>query len=284
MQDKKIERRIKFALIIIAAAVCALYAANRWTVFQRLDNPPPEITFDEELLLVSVNASQEELLQGVRAVDTEDGDVSVSIMIESMSNLLEGNQRIVTYAAFDGDNHVGKAERRIQYTDYSPIRFSLPQPIEGTDDMELAELLAPLKAYDCIDGDISNQIVVVDHTKLEETDEYVVRAYQVQVTNSCGEVATLALPVKISDDGADIFGRSEIIELSDYLVYCKTGDYLNLDSYLANIDLELDEDEMYSLEIDSELDTSVPGAYMATYTVTWEDHFASRSLIIVVEE
>lgn len=282
MQDNKIEKRVKIALIIIAAAVLALYVANKWMVLRRLDNPPPEITFDEELLLVSVGASQEELLCGVYAVDPEDGDVSDSIMIESMSNLLEGNQRIVTYVAFDDDNHVGKAQRRIQYTDYSPLRFSLERPIEASDDMELSELMAPLKAYDCIDGDISNQIVVMDRLKLEETAEYKVWIYHVQVTNSCGEVAMLELTVKMSKDGADLYGRSHIIELSDYLIYCKAGDYVNPESFVTSIDL--DEDEPYTLTIDSALDTSIPGVYMVTYTVNWEDHFATRNLIIVVEE
>ena len=282
MQDRKIEKRIKIGLMITAMAVCVLYITNIWVVFQRLDNPPPEITFDEELLLVSVGASQEELLCGVYAVDPEDGDVSDSIMIESISNLLEGNQCIVTYVAFDGDNHVGKAQRRIQYTDYSPLRFSLEQPLEGSENMELSELLAPLKAYDCIDGDLSDQIVVVDSRTLDETSEYEVKVYQVQVTNSCGEVATLDLPVKMSTNGADIYGTHGVIELSDYLIYCKTGDYVDPKSYIANIDL--DEDEPYTLTIDSTLDVSVPGVYMVTYTVTWEDYFAACSLIIVVEE
>lgn len=282
MQDKKIEKYIKIALIMIAAAVFTLYSANKWMVLRRLDNPPPKITFDEELLLVSVDASQEELLQGVHAVDPEDGDVSDSIMIESMSNLLEGNQRIVIYAAFDGDNHVGKSQRRIQYTDYSPLHFSLDKPIEASDDVELSEMLAPLKAYDCIDGDISDQIVVMDRLKLEETTEYKVWIYRVQVTNSCGEVAMLELPVMISKDGADIYGRGHIIELSDYLIYCKTGDYVNPESYLANI--HLDEDEEHTLTIDTALDVSIPGVYMVTYKVTWGNDFATRNLIIVVEE
>ena len=51
-----------------------------------------------------------------------------------------------------------------------------------------------------------------------------------------------------------------------------------------NIDLELDETERYSLEIDSELDTSIPGVYTAAYTVMWRDYFAACSLIVVVEE
>lgn len=270
--------------MITAIAVCVLYIANKWMVFQRLDNPPPKITFEEELLFVSVNATEEELLQGVYATDREDGDVSDSLMIESMSNLLEGNQRIVTYAAFDGDNHVGKAQRRGQYTDYSPLRFSLEQPLEGSGNVELSELLAPLKAYDCIDGDLSDQIVVVDSRTLDETSEYEVKVYQVQVTNSCGEVATLDLPVKMSTNGTGIYGMRGVIELSDYLIYCKAGDHIDLESYLVNIDLELDETERYSLEIDSELDTSIPGVYTAVYTVTWRDYFAACSLIVVVEE
>ena len=48
-----------------------------------------------------------------------------SILVEKLSDLYDGNRRLVTYAAFDSDDNVSKASREIVYTDYSSPRFSL---------------------------------------------------------------------------------------------------------------------------------------------------------------
>lgn len=285
MLNKKFEALFKKILLGLAICSCLVYLIYRWNFYRSMDNPPPEITFKEDLLLVSLDITEEDLLKDVTAVDSKDGDVSDTLIVESLSNLMGNNERIVTYAAFDKDHHVGKAQRRIRYTDYTPLRFSLEKPLERTDNKELSELLAPLKAFDCIDGDISNQIAVLDRNSLNETDEYEIESYTVQVTNSCGQLATLEIPLRIPKAGDDLQKNLNVITLSDYLVYCNRGDRLDLDSYVSKIDLGTSASQRYRLKITSELDTSVPGSYLVTYTVTWgNEKKASCDLIVVVEE
>lgn len=283
MIKKQTQRKIKFLLLLVVMVAASVYSLYKWDFHREMEDPPPQIRFKEEILLVSVNVTQEELLAGVSAVDETEGDVSGTLIVESMSNLLEDGQRIVTYAAFDSNHHVGKGQRRIQYTDYVPLRFSLEAPLDRSGMKELSDLLAPLKVWDCIDGNISDRIVVVNVRTLDTSPEWKTVGYLVQVTNSCGQVAELDIPVRVKKNSDDWQNRLGVITLSEYLVYCQRGDYLLLRDFVEKIDL--DEEEAYELDISTDLDTSVPGVYLVTYTVVWgEDDYASCDLVVVVEE
>ena len=56
---------------------------------------------DQQELTVGLNATDEDFLQGVKAVDENDGDVTDSLVVESVSNFLGGGRRLVVYAAVD---------------------------------------------------------------------------------------------------------------------------------------------------------------------------------------
>lgn len=284
MLDKKIMRRIKVGFLIGTLLLCVIYIVNKWMLYNQLDSSYPEITFEQDILEVSVTATEEDLLAGVQAIDKKDGDVTDSIIIESMSNLLEGNQRIVTYAAFDGDNHVGKAERRIQYTDYTPVRFSLSKPIVASSGLEWSELLSPLQVIDCVDGDISDRIVILKSSVVSMTSEYIISNYSVQVTNSCGEVAELKLPVKTSLSGTSLNNTYLEITLSEYLTYTSLGSTLDLSSLITGVSYRGETVAASDVTISTDLDTSKAGVYTATYSLTRDEAIATCDLIIVVEE
>lgn len=275
MLKKKTMKQIQRMLILITVLMIALYGLNRLMLYRSYDRSVPEITFDKEFLEVSVDATEEKLLEGVKAVDKKDGDVTDTVIIESISKMLEDNQRIITYAAFDGDYHVGKAERRIQYTDYKSPRFSLKEELNvSTINTNMADVISSLKVIDCIDGDISNQIVVMGTEIMALSGEEASVQCEVRVTNSCGDVASLKLPVKINLTGVNSgYGK---VELKEYLIYTKVGKSVDLRSYIKNSDGEV--------KIETDLDTSTPGVYTATYTTTVYETKVSTQLYIVVEE
>lgn len=269
-------------LILIALFMVILYGFNRVLLYRSFDKTGPEISFEEELLKVSVKVTEEELLEGITAIDEKDGDVTDSIMIESISKLLAGNERIVTYAAFDGDNHVGKAERRIQYTDYTSPRFSLDEPLTTSLSSDMSEMLQALHAKDCIDGDISDQIVVMNVDITGLTGEEASMTCEVQVTNSCGDIASLELPVSVDMSGNS--SQFTEIELKKYLIYTKVDKKVDLKSYVKNIASVSQSVTAEDLKISTDLDTSKPGAYTATYSLMEEEQEAVTQLYIVVEE
>ena len=285
MWKKGTLKRIKKTLFGIMLLFIVLYAANAWLLHQKMDSDGPVITFEEEILEVSINVSDEELLSGVRAEDKKDGDVSEYLMIESMSGLLSDNQRIVTYVAFDKDNHVGKAERRIQYTDYTSPRFSLSEPLNmAVSSMSSSNVLESLHATDCIDGDLTDQIIITN-TEVEGMSlEAVTGFYEVQVTNSCGDMASLKLPIKMNLSAENTYTDYAKIELTEYLTYCKAGEVIEPEAYVKSAWIGEQEYEAGSLQIDSAVDIAIPGVYTITYSIQENEAGASVDLIVVVEE
>lgn len=284
MLDKKMMRRVKLGFVFVTLLLFVIYIVNKWMHYNQLDASYPEITFEQDVLEVSVGVAEEELLEGVNASDKRDGDVTDTILIESMSNMLDGKQRIVTYAAFDKDNHVGKAERRIQYTDYTPIRFILSEPIVASSSQEWSKLLKPLQAFDCVDGDISDRIIILKSSMISMTSKYTISTYKVQVTNSCGEVAELELPVKVNLSGSNANSQYGSIVLSEYLTYTTLGTDLDLASFITSASFRGEEVKSSDIVISTDLDTSKAGVYTATYTLTRDESIATCDLIIVVEE
>ena len=105
--------------------------------------------------------------------------------------------------------------------------------------------------------------------------------YEVQVTNSCGDVATLKLPVKLLMNNTGAYAN---VELSQYLIYCKVGEGVDLGTFIVSASAAGLEYGPGDVQISSNLDTSMPGVYTATYTLNTEQASASTDLIIVVEE
>lgn len=277
-------KQVKKMLFCIMVILIALYAVNAWLLYRDSDSAGPELTFDESVLEVSITSTEEELLAGVTAVDKKDGDVSDTVMIESMSKMLEGNQRVVTYAAFDKDGHAGKAERRIQYTDYTAPRFSLTGPLEiNMSSSDFSVTLQPLHATDCIDGDISDQIIVVN-TELENMSlESMSGIYEVQVTNSCGDVASLKLPIKMDLTGESTSTGNAQILLSEYLIYTKVGEVISPADYVQAAIAGGYEYSAGEVLINSSVDVNTPGVYTVTYSVENGGNKATVDLIVVVE-
>ena len=118
-------RLLKFSIVLFILAGVLFLVTKIYRTRSR-DSAGPEITVENESISVSIHDPESVLLAGVTAFDKKDGDVTQSIVIERISNFLEKDTRIVTYAAFDRDNHVTRASREITYTDYDPPEFASP--------------------------------------------------------------------------------------------------------------------------------------------------------------
>lgn len=178
-------------IIIVAIAIGAYYVSNHI----KANNQPPEIIIEQGNDEFSVNATQADFLAGVSAVDKEDGNVTESIIIESISQIYNKNTRNIVYVAFDSDNHVTKLEREIKYKDYKSPEFLNKRHIY-VDSGEAKQILEQLKAEDVIDGDISNKIKLeLNAVNRGVPGDYPVRA---TVTNSCGDVVTCDVLVTVT--------------------------------------------------------------------------------------
>lgn len=271
-------KKALFALVLLC---CAAFAIYRCLSSRHIDREPPQITMEQDELSLSVGDPKERLLEGVRAQDAQDGDVTDSIVVESVRGLVSDKRFTVTYAAFDAAGNVSKAQRTVFYKDYTAPRFALSAPLifrEGTS----LDVFAPLEAEDVFDGSLKDRIkgtLVSGETQIAQAGEYTV---EFRVTNSLGDTAYLTAPVEVlpaEDGGAEL-------TLSSYLTYLKKNAAFVPEYYVTGVSaggqiISLDE---ASVQITSNVDMTRAGTYWVDYAARYGQKTARTRLLVVVED
>lgn len=269
----------KNAIILSLLALLAVAGAWSYRAHERSISSPeyPVIQFAQNTIRVSVGVDDTALLQGVTAYDPEDGDVTDSLVVEGMTSINNGSRVKVSYAAFDSRDHVSKASRTVELTDYAGPRFELDAPLIFTSSS--TKWMSGLSAEDPFDGDISSRIkfsIVDDAISLAEVGEYEVKF---MVTNSLGDTGSLTLPVEIVAKGV----KTDSIRLSDYLVYLKVGDEFSEEDYVLGYTSNgVDYKDSRGLKIVNGVNTSQAGVYTVDYS-SYSDPDIRTRLIAVVE-
>ena len=147
----------KWLLLLLVLICCGGFAIYQFLWNQTYDREPPEITMDQDELTLSVSDLESALLQGVTATDAQDGDVTDSLVVESVRGVVADQRFTVTYAAFDSDGNVTKAQRTVRYSDYVSPRFSLTGSLLFRTGSSL-DIFSVLKAEDVVDGDLTDRI------------------------------------------------------------------------------------------------------------------------------
>lgn len=269
-------------LLISLCLVC--FFQYRMTNQLRTDTTPPVITISEENPEFSVQDSKAALLEHVSAADTRDGDVTDSLVVESVKLVDSDGTIEIIYAAFDAAGNVAKQTQTARLTDYRQPEFLLNAPLvfplsSGFD------ILDVVQARDVVDGDISHRIRA---TSLDKTSVTTAGIHEVEfrVSNSLGDTVKLVFPVEVYS--SDLY--SAALTLTDYLIYLPQDaafdarDYLSTFSYGAEtISLANGIPENYSLKLTDTVRTAVPGVYSVTYTLTSGTRTGYTRLIVVVE-
>lgn len=301
----KINRWLTIGAFLVSLSIFIMYNVKQ---AMNAEESGPVFEIEEDVIHVSVQDDQTVLLQGLTAVDSKDGDVTDTIVIESFSNFIGEHERYVNYAAFDSDNHVSKISRKIVYTDYTPIHFTLSAPLSFSSTSSAQDILRVVGATDCLDGDLSDNVNFAEGTKISMSQE---AEYQVvfEVANSAGDIQQL--PVSVSIYKATAQGMIPKIALKEYLVYTKIGKKLQPKNYLEKVTYQNLEYELttgtgtfasaehgISMEerenptvsynqfvIYDKVDYTTPGVYSIQYVL--EDNASNKgvvNLVVVVEE
>lgn len=263
------------AIILLAAVIVYVVFSLYDRIFE--DNTPPVIASESDVVECSVNGDETELMAGLTAYDSDDGDITGEIMVESISPLINKDTAKITYVVFDSSNNVGRYTRNVRYTDYELPKFGLSGPLifaKGSD----ISVFEKLSAYDVIDKDVSDSIRVTTQNLDNTTEgEY---SITVQVTNSMGDTATLPLTVIINSASV----RKQLIELDEYLVYIEKDSYFNVWNYVKYV---------YSakgtvraktvIDVESNVDTSKAGVYEVRYSYSDGGYDYTTILTVVVE-
>ena len=241
-----------------------------FVVIERInsDTKPPVISYEGETLIVSVGADEKELLADVTAKDDRSGDVTDTLVVESMSSMLEDNTRIISYAAIDQHRNVARKDRIVQYSDYTGPVFSMSKPLRfpvGSD----MDVFSCIHASSDLDGNLDSQIkyTLSDGYNFKEPGYY---SIEFSVMDSAENVVYLPTFIELYEprqEGAQV-------ALTDYLVYIPLNSTFDAESYYNGTA----EDD--SLSVETDVDTTVPGVYYADYYVS---SGVSRLVVVVTE-
>ena len=285
--------RIGSVLLCIVSAV--LFVLSGMYINRNSDTNGPEIQMDKKEIAVSIDATEEQLLKGIKAVDKKDGDVTESLLIESMSLFTQPGKRKVTIDAYDSNHNVTKVERVIRYTDYISPRIILNHPLRASLN-NVNQLMNFVKVEDCLEGDITDSLQIT----LKDSDagislpgEYEMK---LMASNSAGDVVEVPVTVELYDYSADS-GRAKAL-LSEYLIYTKVGQEIDPQEYLIGIELRENQYVWSDLEqnialpyskgqvnIENAVDVYTPGVYEVVYSLkNTSDYTTNIRMIVIVEE
>ena len=277
-------RRLKRLSVLLFVVSLILLGSHIFKVRMLDDRTGPVFQMDSRTIEVSVKDGQEALVKGLTATDAKDGDISDSIIVESIGPFTGTGSRIVNYAALDSDNHVTHTKREMVYTDYEPSRFHLSRPLSFA--MNTVNLLNGISVEDSIDGDLTRNVRMMSDSEIDtaHVGEYSAR---LKVTNSAGGISYLPVTVEIYD--ASVFHRLPLLNLKEYVAYVEKGADFDERNYLTSIVINgtsyslTEEEGTYEnpvaaqgetrrtisydmVDIESEVDTDVTGYYEVLYT------------------
>ena len=277
-------RRLKRLSVLLFIISLILLGLHIFKIRMLDDRTGPEFHMDSRTIEVSVKDGQEALLKGLTATDAKDGDISDSIIVESIGPFTGTGSRIVNYAALDSDNHVTHTKREMVYTDYEPSRFHLSRPLSFA--MNTVNLLNGISVEDSIDGDLTRNVRMMSDSEIDtaHVGEYSAR---LKATNSAGGISYLPVTVEIYD--ASVFHRLPLLNLKEYVAYVEKGADFDERDYLTSIVINgtsyslTEEEGTYEnpvaaqgetqrtisydmVDIESEVDTDVTGYYEVLYT------------------
>lgn len=283
-------RFLRSASIVFCIAAVLFYGIVSMRTSVQTDNQGPKMSMDATEITISTKDEMSAVLSGVSAEDEKDGDVTDTLVIESISNFVEKGSREATIVAFDKDGNITKTVRKVHYSDYISPRIILTGPLRVPVNNS-SRLMDVITVEDCLDGDITEnlQITTDETVSASMPGEYTMH---LQAANSAGDVTDIPVTVEYYNYSEE--SRCPKILLSEYLVYTKVGQKLNASSYLKGFEIQ---GETYGfsevnpqglikddISVKDSVDYDVPGVYEVLYKVTDNDGNAGKVRLIVVVE
>ena len=108
----------KWLIILGIINVLAIAGIVFWYVNR--DNTPPVISWEGEIIYEDT-MSDEELLQGVTALDGNDGDVSHTLVVEKVTINQKTGIATITYGATDNSGNIAKQSVQVEAKITQPV-------------------------------------------------------------------------------------------------------------------------------------------------------------------
>lgn len=248
----------KKGLFILLGLVCIAVVAGSGFLVVTRDKTGPEITVSEDRKITyEMGGDKKALLDGVKATDKKDGDVSDSLMVEGVRQNEDGSLE-VTYSAVDHSNNVTKVTCKVE---------TVTQQSQEEQQPEGEQIAEPSEAeQESAEHPEEGQEEQASEENTEQLED-----------NSDTEAAIAALPQ-----------GSPQLRLSTHHADLEVGSAFQYMDYIESItDDEDDTSTLYrQIRLVGEVDTSQAGEYEVSYYVTDSNHNESNveKLTVTVHE
>lgn len=285
-------KQLRIALLAFFIVAAAFFTYTYVRRHYSADHKAPVITAESDSIVVSISATEEEMLDGMKAWDDRDGEVTDRLVVVSKSKFIKKGTLRVNYAAFDNNKNVGTYSRELTYVDYVSPHFHLYAPLRFANGASGYDCLDYVTAEDCLDGNITQQIKIGFGKTTTVTGDTTEQTVTLQVTNSCGDTSTLELPLTKEDF---VTYSRPAPALKEYVAYVPKGGKIDLRGYVSGVwsagtvkGFDETEYDIYSdvSIISRELDLYHPGVYNVTFTLSRPtgEQLGTSVLIVIVED
>lgn len=254
----------------VCIALCLAAGGTAAYLHLKSDRQGPEITITGELIYQN-GMQEEDLLQGVTAWDEKDGDVSDTLVVETVTVDTAEQTAVIHYAARDAENNIVKATRKVAYglsgaqgqtemeseSDTEPVSGAVRG---GTGGAGAASAVSgttaiPSSGLSGTEGQAGTEAETETETETEEETEQ----------ESESEILEPGQPV---------------LRMNSLSATIHVGDVFNPLTYVASI--EDDYDNIYELwrdiQVEGTYDTSEPGNYeLIFYVVDSSGNMSNRA-------
>lgn len=200
--------------------------------------------------------------EGVTAADLSDGDITGDVAVEYME--VDTSKPGTYWVLYVVENSLGLrsyADRKVVVFDMTTSPSIVAIDFQYFEAGEPFDSLAGVYAYDLEDGDITHLIVVVENTvDTSQPGEYHVLY---RVTDSDGNIAEYTSYISVEWS----WMLYPEIYVDPYMIYLELGGSFDPMQGVTATDAT-DGDITSSVEVNSYIDTSIPGVYYIDYWVT----------------
>lgn len=245
---------MKKGIVVLMSILCLGLGGTAVFLHIKEDKKAPRIEFADGEIAYTQGDDYETLLEGVKAVDDKDGDVTDSLLVENVYLSNDGKSAMVVYVARDKDNNIEKISRNVKYLALEMQKDKTePEKEEETDSQdEIVQASAEDKKAEDEISEVGQQ----EAEKPEESEE-------------------VNLPK-----------GSPQIKLTEKSITVEVGESVDRISYVKEITDDKDDKNTLWTRIQiagDELDTNTPGTYQLTYYVVDTDGNMSNEAVLTIK-
>lgn len=252
----------KWLIVLMAAVAVGATVILGW-LYMGEDRKGPEITIaDSKKDSYTADMTTAELLEGVKAVDEKDGDVSDSLTVENVYPNEKGDEVTVVYVAKDKSNNVTKVTYHMTSDGILP-----GSTLAGQED-SMEESVAESTDRSEEDSDLQENSEEASEEETEETEQ------------TEEEKAQEREEAKIDQ----LNPQDPRFYLTTYYVEIEKGTQIDRLSYVKDIEDDKDAtNELYrKIQITGTVDVNTPGTYELTYYVVDSNGNASNGAVLTI--